>query len=82
MGQPLALTLVAEDRDATVDVVGVREPGAAHTAGLSFATVDQELELEVSRFSRACTIVAEGGPLGGDGGFQDPLDVLEEQSRV
>src|ERR1044071_28225 len=69
-----ALAAVAEDRDAAVDRVGPSQGGAAADAGLAFALVHQQLELEAARFAGAGPVIAHRGPLRVDGGAQDPYD--------
>ena len=79
-GRGLLLASVAEHGDAGVDLVGMRQAGAAHPALLALAAVDEELELEVALLAVPGAVVAEGGALRVDGRLEDTADVLEEQS--
>ena len=69
---------MAEDRDAGVDLVRMRQAGAAHPPLLALAPVHEELELEIALLAGAGAVVAEGGAMGIDGGGQNPLHVDEQ----
>ena len=63
---------MTEHRDAGIDRMGARQGGAAAHAGLPFALVDQELELEGALPAGAGPVVANGGALRADRGRADP----------